>query len=83
MNTQRGNTVMVGLAAAILAPKIERLTGYKPTLEDIGELFAVALIAWHGVLTAFERGLALFMRYYPPPSVNIENPTSPPEAAKS
>lgn len=71
MSTQRGNTVMVGLVAALVVPRIERLTGVKLTLDDVAALVALFMAGWHGVATVFER-------YFPPP-----NPMTPPPAANS
>jgi hypothetical protein len=61
---------MVGLVAAVLIPRIERLTGVKLTIDDVAALIALAMAAWHGFVTTFER-------YFPP-----TNPTPPPQAAK-
>lgn len=71
MSNQRGNTVMVGLIAAIAIPRIEQLTGVKLSIDDVAALIGLAGVVWHGAATAVER-------YFPPPP----NPTSPPPAAK-
>lgn len=65
MASTRSNTVMVGLLAALVVPRIERATGIKLTTEDVGALIGLAIAAFHGIATAFER-------YFPPP-----NPTQP------
>lgn len=70
MSNQRGNTVMVGLIAALIVPRIEQTTGIKLTIDDVAALIALAGVAWHGLATAIER-------YFPPP-----NPQKPVEPAK-
>jgi hypothetical protein len=70
MSNQRSNTVMVGLVAALIVPRIEQTTGIKLTIDDVAALIALAGVAWHGLATAFER-------YLPPP-----NPQKPVEPAK-
>ncbi len=56
----RQNVVMVGLLAAMVIPRVQRLTGVTLTIDDVAALAALALVAWHGVASTFER-------YFPPP----------------
>lgn len=67
---QRSNTVMVTLAAALLAPKVERATGIKLSTEDVATLIGAAAIIYHAAISAF-------VRYFPPP-----NPIQPPQGAQ-
>lgn len=55
----RSNTVIVSLLAALLIPRIQKLTGVTLTNEDVADLFALALVSFHGAAAAFER-------YFPP-----------------
>jgi hypothetical protein len=71
VNNSRSNTVLVGLLFAIIAPRVEKATGVKLSLEDFLDLLTIGLAAWHGVLSVIER-------YFPPP-----NPTSPQSGAKA
>jgi hypothetical protein len=65
MNT-RQNSIIVALASAMLVPKIEQLTGVKLKTEDVAELVAAALIAWHA--------LAAFIETRFPPKVQPAEP---------
>lgn len=60
-NVARGNTVMVTLLAALLVPRIQRMTGATLTLDDVAALVAGSATVWHG-------GCAVFERYFPPPT---------------
>lgn len=71
MNSSRGNTVTVGLIAALVIPRVQRLTGVTLTIDDVASLIALSMAGFHGAATVFER-------YFPPPP----NPTQPPQAAK-
>lgn len=67
---QRSQTVMVALVAALLIPRIQKMTGVKLDIEDVAALVAAAPAAWHGFLTFLDR-------YFPP-----KNPTQAASAAK-
>lgn len=78
MSTQRVNTVMVGLVAALIVPHVERLTGVKLSTDDVAELIGAALIVWHGGVAAIEKAWEIFQRYYPPPVPDASaNPMQP------
>lgn len=57
----RVNMLLVGLAAAVIIPRVEELTGVKLTTGDVAALMALALSVGHGAMLAFER-------YFPPPA---------------
>jgi hypothetical protein len=80
MAATRSNAVIVGLAAALIIPRVEQVTGVKLTPEDVADLLALGLMAFHGAAATFER-------YFPPPPAQpapatLPNPTAPAQPAK-
>lgn len=69
MNSQRGNTVIITLGAAIMIPRVEQWTGIKLTINDIADLFAAGALGWHAFSTVFE--------HYFPPKVPFTQPVIP------
>lgn len=51
----RSSTVLVSLIAALLIPRIQRLTGVELSNEDIAALIGLGTAAFHGLLTFIER----------------------------
>ncbi len=66
----RSNTVTVTLLAALLAPRLARMTGVPLGVDDVALLIAGSVTVWHA-------GCAVFERYFPPP-----NPISPKNSAQ-
>lgn len=69
----RTNTVLVSLVAAIAVPKIEQVTGVKLTPDDVAALVALAIVVWHGAVTAVEQ-FPLYVQKFRPTSPTGENP---------
>ena len=69
-SSQANNRILVTLVAALLVPWIERVSGVKLTTDEVAGLVGLATAAAHAAA-------ALFLRYFPPPSV----PMQPPQAA--
>ena len=70
----RGNTVMVGLVAALIVPHIEEATHVKLTTDDVAALISLAVAAWHGIATVFE--------HYFPPKIPFSQPVDPAKATQ-
>lgn len=68
----RSNTVIVSLIAALVIPRIQKLTGMTLTLDDVATLIGVGAAAVHA-------GAAVFERYFPPPQAKVlaEAPSTP------
>lgn len=60
MDNSRSNTVQVALVAALVVPKVQKLTGITLTTEDVASLAAIVVVVWYWAVTTFER-------YFPPP----------------
>ena len=58
-NNARSNTVMLTLVAALVVPKVQKLTGITLSLEDVADLMGLVVVAWHG-------GASILDRYFPP-----------------
>src|SRR6185437_15408492 len=58
-NNARGNAVMLTLVAALIVPRVQKLTGITLSMDDVATLMALAAVAWHG-------GASIFDRYLPP-----------------
>lgn len=57
----RGNTVLVTLVAAMVIPRIQKLTGVRLDTDDVVALMALAFAGAQGAAAIFER-------YFPPPT---------------
>jgi hypothetical protein len=71
--SERKNTVIVSLVAALLIPRIQRATGITLDVDDIAGLIGLAI-------AGFQAGAAIVERYFPPPAA--QQPTVPPVAGK-
>lgn len=60
MNEKRSTSVIVSLVAALLIPRVQKLTGITLGLDDVAALVAGAVVVWHGLCAFVER-------YFPPP----------------
>ena len=61
----RSNVVVVGLLAAMVIPRVQRLTGVTLTIDDVAALAGIALVAWHAFASTLER-------YFPPPTPAVK-----------
>lgn len=75
MANPRTNTVLVTLLAAVIVPRIEQLTGVKLTVDDVGALMALAVVVWHGGVSAVEQFPLYVQKFH-------SNPTKTGEASK-
>ncbi|MDR5726785.1 MAG: hypothetical protein RB191_04875 [Terriglobia bacterium] len=67
MKDNRSQAIMASLLAAILIPKVQKLTGVKLDIDDIVDLMAASAILWHGLCAFIER-------YFPPPAPKAATP---------
>lgn len=66
MANSRSNTVLVGLIAAVVAPRIEKATGIKLDTDDVAALVGLALVGWHGGIAGLAWLGTVFTHYFPP-----------------
>lgn len=70
----RAKQIVIVLIAARLIPWIQKFFGVTLSLNDIGDLFSVAVIGWHSVAASV---CAITKRYFPLPSPNPTQPVTP------
>jgi hypothetical protein len=71
----RTKQILIVLLAARLVPWVQKIFGVTLSLEDVGDLFVLAVTLWHGAAASV---CLITKRYFPTPP---ENPISPPSGA--
>jgi len=68
------NRLLVMMAGAIVSPWLDKRFGVQLTPVDTA---ALIVLAYHYVAAAWEKGVAAFLMYFPPPFPNSLGPTAP------